>query len=140
MFVRDGVRVGRVLIVGKDRVTKSMPATTPRDHCREEVVMDVVAEHEEPLTDTLLVTAEEAARRLSLGRTTVYDLISRGELVSVQVGRCRRVPVSELRAFVDKLIFPESAAPADTVVETAPAASGPGGRGWSRVSRRFHGD
>ena len=54
--------------------------------------------------DQLLVTPEEAARRLSVGRTTIYELMSRGELQSVNIGRCRRVPVSSLSLFVNKLI------------------------------------
>jgi excisionase family DNA binding protein len=54
--------------------------------------------------DQLLVTPEEAARRLSVGRTTIYELMSSGELQSVNIGRCRRVPVSSLSAFVSKLI------------------------------------
>jgi excisionase family DNA binding protein len=54
--------------------------------------------------DQLLVTPEEAARRLSVGRTTIYELMSRGELQSVNIGRCRRVPVSSLSSFVSKLI------------------------------------
>src|SRR5262249_41164256 len=43
-------------------------------------------------TDGLLLTVEEAAQRLRLGRTLVYQLISSGELESVTVGRLRRVP------------------------------------------------
>ena len=54
--------------------------------------------------DQLLVTPEEAARRLSVGRTTIYELMSRGELHSVNIGRCRRVPVSSLSSFVNRLI------------------------------------
>jgi excisionase family DNA binding protein len=54
--------------------------------------------------DQLLVTPEEAARRLSVGRTTIYELMSSGELQSVNIGRCRRVPVSSLSSFVSKLI------------------------------------
>jgi excisionase family DNA binding protein len=54
--------------------------------------------------DQLLVTPEEAARRLSLGRTTIYELMASGELQSVNVGRCRRVPVSELCSFVARLV------------------------------------
>ena len=54
--------------------------------------------------DQLLVTPEEAARRLSVGRTTIYELMSSGELQSVNIGRCRRVPVSSLSLFVNKLI------------------------------------
>ena len=54
--------------------------------------------------DQLLVTPEEAARRLSVGRTTIYELMASGELQSVNIGRCRRVPVSSLSLFVSKLI------------------------------------
>jgi excisionase family DNA binding protein len=54
--------------------------------------------------DQLLVTPEEAARRLSIGRTTVYELMSSGDLQSVNIGRCRRVPVSSLSLFVTRLI------------------------------------
>ena len=60
----------------------------------------------EPFTtnDQLLVTPEEAARRLSVGRTTIYELMSSGELQSVNIGRSRRVPVSSLSSFVSRLI------------------------------------
>jgi excisionase family DNA binding protein len=54
--------------------------------------------------DLLLVTPEEAARRLSVGRTTIYELMASGELQSVNIGRCRRVPVSSLSSFVSRLI------------------------------------
>ena len=52
----------------------------------------------------LLVTPEEAARALSLGRTTVYQLMRTGELASVVIGRRRRIPVTALAAFVDALV------------------------------------
>jgi excisionase family DNA binding protein len=52
----------------------------------------------------LLVTPEEAARALSLGRTTVYQLMRTGELASVVIGRSRRIPVTALAAFVDTLV------------------------------------
>jgi len=54
--------------------------------------------------DHLLVTPEEAARRLSLGRTTVYELMATGELESVRIGRSRRIPVSSLVSFVAGLV------------------------------------
>jgi excisionase family DNA binding protein len=54
--------------------------------------------------ERLLVTPEEAAKRLSLGRTTLFELIARGEVQTVTIGRCRRVPVSALRSFVERLI------------------------------------
>jgi len=52
----------------------------------------------------LLVTPVEAARRLSVGRTTIYALMASGELSSVTIGRCRRVPVTSLQSFVDRLV------------------------------------
>jgi excisionase family DNA binding protein len=52
----------------------------------------------------LLLTPEEAADRLSLSRTTVYELIRTGELRSVKIGRARRVPVVALQDYVDGLL------------------------------------
>ncbi|NRA03543.1 MAG: helix-turn-helix domain-containing protein [Myxococcales bacterium] len=40
----------------------------------------------------LLLTPEQAARYLSVGRTTIYDLIRSGDLASVKIGRLRRIP------------------------------------------------
>jgi excisionase family DNA binding protein len=53
--------------------------------------------------DELLLTVEEAARRLQLGRTLTYRLISSGELESVTVGRLRRVPAECLTEYVTAL-------------------------------------
>jgi excisionase family DNA binding protein len=53
--------------------------------------------------DGLLLTVEEAARRLRLGRTLVYRLISSGQLESVTVGRLRRVPADCLAEYVATL-------------------------------------
>jgi excisionase family DNA binding protein len=52
----------------------------------------------------LLLSPSEAARRLSLGRTRLYQLLASGELVSVQVGRLRRIPTRALRDYVDGLV------------------------------------
>jgi excisionase family DNA binding protein len=57
-----------------------------------------------PADGRLLVTPEQAAQLLSIGRTSVYELISRGELQSVRIGRCRRVPVSSLVGYVRGLV------------------------------------
>ncbi len=56
------------------------------------------------LDHVLLLTPEEAARRLSVGRTTIYELMASGELQSVNIGRSRRVPVSSLSVFVSRLV------------------------------------
>ena len=54
-------------------------------------------------SDGLLLTVEEVAKRLRLGRTLVYRLISSGELESVKVGRLRRVPAECLPEYVATL-------------------------------------
>lgn len=52
---------------------------------------------------SLLVTVEEGARMLGIGRSTMFELIATGRLRTVKIGRCRRVSVTALRAFVDDL-------------------------------------
>jgi excisionase family DNA binding protein len=51
----------------------------------------------------LLVTVVDAAAILGVGRTTLYQLINRGELRPVHIGRSLRVPVAELEHFVEAL-------------------------------------
>ncbi|MFB1044351.1 helix-turn-helix domain-containing protein [Streptomyces chrestomyceticus] len=54
-------------------------------------------------TDELL-TVPEVMARLRLGRSTVYDLIRSHRLVSITVGRARRIPLSSLRDFIAEQI------------------------------------
>lgn len=63
---------------------------------------------------TLLLTAEEAAKELRIGRTRMWDLITRGEVRSVKVGGSRRVPYAELTAYVKRLIAEQSSEPGET--------------------------
>lgn len=51
----------------------------------------------------LLLTVEEAARRLRIGRTLCYSLIRSGDLESVTIGSLRRVPPEAIPAFVAHL-------------------------------------
>jgi excisionase family DNA binding protein len=51
----------------------------------------------------VLLTVEEAARRLRIGRTLCYRLIGSGELESVPVGRLRRVPADAVHDYVTRL-------------------------------------
>lgn len=54
-------------------------------------------------TAPLLLTVVEAARLLGVGRSTTYELLAAGELESVHIGRCRRVPVAAVEDFVATL-------------------------------------
>jgi excisionase family DNA binding protein len=56
-----------------------------------------------------LLTVEEAARRLSLGRTTVYALLKDGQISSVRVGRLRRIPTEALDTYTARLIAEQEA-------------------------------
>ncbi|MDX2297923.1 MULTISPECIES: helix-turn-helix domain-containing protein [Streptomyces] len=51
-----------------------------------------------------LLTVPEVMERLKLGRSTVYDLIRSRRLVSITVGRSRRVPIDAVRDFIDNQI------------------------------------
>lgn len=51
-----------------------------------------------------LVTVDEAAALLAVSRWTVYRLIKERRVVSVLVGRCRRITSSSLAAYMDELI------------------------------------
>lgn len=51
----------------------------------------------------LLLTVEEAAQRLGIGRTVMYRLVSTGAVESVTLGRLRRVPSECLEEFVTTL-------------------------------------
>lgn len=48
------------------------------------------------------VSIDLAAHLLGIGRTTVYDLVNRGELRSTKVGRRTLLAVEDIDAFVDR--------------------------------------
>lgn len=50
----------------------------------------------------LLLRPEEAADRLGIGRSQMFDLLRRGEIVSISLGKSRRVPVGALEEFVSR--------------------------------------
>jgi excisionase family DNA binding protein len=50
--------------------------------------------------DKLLPTPTEAASALGIGRSKLYELLQTGELASVRIGTCRRVPAEALHNFL----------------------------------------
>ena len=51
----------------------------------------------------LLYSVEEAARLLGLGRTSMFHLVTRGEVGSVKIGRCRKIPREALAEYIERL-------------------------------------
>jgi excisionase family DNA binding protein len=51
----------------------------------------------------ILMTVEEAADALRIGRTRMFALIASGEIESVLIGRSRRISVDALREYARNL-------------------------------------
>ena len=64
--------------------------------------------------DVVLLTIPAAMHRLSNSRSSLYELMALGEIVSVKLGRSRRVPVSSIDDFVARRV-------AETVRDSGPA-------------------
>jgi len=58
---------------------------------------------EDNVVDKILLTPVEAAAVLGIGRSKVYELLQSGQLPSVHIGRCRRVPADAVHSFASSL-------------------------------------
>ena len=54
------------------------------------------------VSEPLLLRVEEAARMLSLSRTTVYLLLESGQLPSIKCGTARRIPRVALDEWISR--------------------------------------
>jgi excisionase family DNA binding protein len=66
-----------------------------------------------PLTPTevkVLLTIDEAAKAMSVGRTLLYDLLMRKEIASIKVGRVRRVPRAAIDEYIHRQLMATGAA------------------------------
>lgn len=52
----------------------------------------------------IVLTVEQAAEALGIGRTLMYELVGTGQVESVLIGRLRRVPADSLADDVDQLL------------------------------------
>lgn len=52
------------------------------------------------MIDRLAYTVTETAQALGIGRTVAYDLIRRGEIPHVRIGRSIRIPRASLDAWL----------------------------------------
>lgn len=51
----------------------------------------------------MVLTIEQAAKVLGVGRTLMYGLVMNGEVESVTIGRLRRIPSEALSEYVNRL-------------------------------------
>ncbi|MEU6363890.1 helix-turn-helix domain-containing protein [Streptomyces albidoflavus] len=67
----------------------------------EDALRSLMAERR-PSGDTTLValTVTEAARRIGIGRTKLYEYVSSGEITSVKIGSLRRIPAEAVNDFL----------------------------------------
>jgi excisionase family DNA binding protein len=61
-----------------------------------------------PMPERVLLTVEEAAKRLGIGRSMAFRLIRDREIESVQIGRLRRIPASAVNEYAARLIAQQS--------------------------------
>jgi excisionase family DNA binding protein len=54
-----------------------------------------------PQLEPLQVEVTKAARLLAYSRSTIYEMLSSGELPSTRHGTSRRLPVAALRAWIE---------------------------------------
>ena len=76
--------------------------------------------------EPLLLTPEEAAKVLRVGRTTIYALMKAGDVNPVHIGRSCRISRAELERYVRRL-------------ETPPPTASPRPRRHRRTTTNQHG-
>ena len=64
-------------------------------------------------TPRVLLTVEQAADTIGIGRTTTFALVKTGQLKSVKVGRLRRIPLDEVHAYTARLMAEQNPAPTE---------------------------
>lgn len=63
-----------------------------------------------PMPERVLLTVEEAAQRLRIGRTRMFALVKSGAVASVRIGRLRRISVDAINAYAASLLANHSIA------------------------------
>lgn len=62
----------------------------------------------ERMIERLMLRPTEAADAIGVSRSKAYELIAKGEIPSVHVGGCVRVPVDALRSWIDRQLVAAS--------------------------------
>lgn len=61
-------------------------------------------------SEPVLITVEEMATVLSIGRTVAWELVRQRKVKSVKIGRTRRVPITAIQEYVAQLMENEEVA------------------------------
>ena len=77
-------------------LTPPAPARRPKRHIEPREVIELTVRAD----NRLLLSVEEAAERLGIGRSLMYELISSGQVASIRVGRLRRIAPEALSTYV----------------------------------------
>lgn len=51
---------------------------------------------------SMLCSVNEAAHMLGIGRTKIYDMLSKGDLASMQIGTRRLVKIDSIKALIER--------------------------------------
>lgn len=55
---------------------------------------------ERPASEPLLLTVAQAAQRLGISRSLLYELLATGDIESITIGRLRRIPADALTTYI----------------------------------------
>lgn len=82
-----------------------------RSRVRDALIEGVASNEGARQSERLLLTMRQVADRLAIGRSTVYELVARGDLEVVHAGRGARVPVGALKTLIQSRRKSASASP-----------------------------
>jgi len=77
--------------------------------------------------DRVLLTVGEAAHRLGIGRSFMYELIAAGQIETIHIGRLCKISVDAIAAFVERQtrVHGVGSRECDPVRDTPSSSSGP---------------
>jgi len=61
------------------------------------------------VTQPVLVTVDQVAKMLSIGRTAAWELVRQGKIKSIKIGRTRRVPIAAIQEYIERLMDEDAA-------------------------------
>jgi excisionase family DNA binding protein len=56
-----------------------------------------------------LITVQDTAAMLSIGRTAAWELVRKHKIKSIKIGRTRRVPIAAIQEYIAQLLEDEVA-------------------------------